>query len=71
MTARLIVTVRAGDRSLCFELADDVMTVVEAADGCEPRTVRTDSEAVQVWLPASPGADFAITADLHTGPPPS
>jgi hypothetical protein len=71
MTARLSVTVRAGDRCLCFEIADDVVTVVEAPDGCEPRSLSADSDGVLVWLPATAGADFAITAELRTGSPPS
>ena len=71
MTAQLIVTVTAGDRRLRMEIADGVVTVLEAAEGSEPRSASTDPGAVQAWLPATRGADFAITAHLRSGPRPS
>jgi hypothetical protein len=71
MGPRILVTITSGEQRVVVEIIDRKLRVVEAAADSKPVTTGRDRNGLHVFLPRTPGGDFAITADLHSEREPS
>lgn len=65
VTTPLVLTIEVGEQRLRVRFDDGVLNVLEAPDGAGPwpPTPSASAEAVEIRIPASPSASFAIRAE--------